>query len=118
MNKGSLLRGEIWNVDLNPITGDEMGKVRPVVIISSDRLGVLDVRIITPITRWQERYSKVPWKIKIEPTDTNGLLKTSAVDAYQVRTLSTNRFIKRMGTVTTEEIKDIVAAVGIVIEIE
>jgi mRNA interferase MazF len=118
MSKCSMLRGEIWNVDLNPITGDEMGKIRPVVIISSDRLGVLDVRIMAPITRWQDRYSKVPWKIRIEPTRTNGLSKTSAVDAYQVRTLSTKRFRKRVGTVTPEEIKDIVAAVGIVIEIE
>ncbi len=118
MSKGSMLRGEIWNVDLNPIIGDEMGKIRPVVIISSDRLGVLDVRIVAPITRWQERYSKVPWKIKIEPTGINGLSKTSAIDAYQVRTLSIKRFRKMLGTVTAEEIRDIVAAVGIVIEID
>jgi mRNA interferase MazF len=43
-------RGEIWLVDLNPTRGQEIQKTRPVVIISSDFLSPIPLRIIIPIT--------------------------------------------------------------------
>ena len=50
-------RGEIWLVDLNPTRGQEMQKIRPVVVISSDLLQPISLRIIVPITTWQEKFT-------------------------------------------------------------
>ena len=36
-------RGEVWLVNLDPALGSEFRKTRPVVIVSSDLLGVLPV---------------------------------------------------------------------------
>lgn len=111
-------RGEIWLANLDQTIGDEIQKTRPVVIISSDYLGSLSVKVIVPITEWQSHYSKALWMVKINPTSHNGLAKPSAADAFQVRTISAQRFIKKLGIVKKEQLDDIVAAVGIVIEIE
>jgi mRNA interferase MazF len=47
-------RGEIWLVDLDPTRGSEMKKTRLVLVISSDALGVLPVKLGVPITEWQQ----------------------------------------------------------------
>ena len=47
----------------------------------------------------------------------NGLDKLSAADAFQVKSLSTERFVKQLGVLAEEEIDDIVSAIGIVIQI-
>ena len=46
-------RGEIWLVDLNPTRGAEFRKTRPVVVVSSDEIGVLPIRLVAPITEWK-----------------------------------------------------------------
>ena len=37
-------RGEIWRADLEPTRGDEINKTRPVVVLSDDNVGVLELR--------------------------------------------------------------------------
>ncbi len=49
-------RGEIWLVDLNPTRGQEIQKTRPVVIISAEAFQPIPLRIIVPITSWQEKF--------------------------------------------------------------
>ena len=39
-------RGELWLVDLNPTRGQEIQKTRPVVVISSNFLVSIPMRII------------------------------------------------------------------------
>ncbi|GIV65215.1 MAG: hypothetical protein KatS3mg046_475 [Bellilinea sp.] len=43
-------RGEVWLVNLDPTLGAEMRKTRPAVIVSSDLVGILPLRIIVPLT--------------------------------------------------------------------
>lgn len=43
-------RGEVWLARLDPTQGAEMGKTRPVVIISADGMGVLPVKLVAPCT--------------------------------------------------------------------
>lgn len=42
-------RGEIWRVDLEPTRGDEIRKTRPAVVVSTDTVGKLRLRIIVPV---------------------------------------------------------------------
>jgi len=93
-------QGEIWLIDLDPTVGAEMNKTRPAVIVSDDRLGRLPLKIIVPVTDWKEHYSVAPWMIAINPSSQNGLVKKSSIDCFQIRSVSKNRLIKRIGNIT------------------
>jgi len=94
-----------WLINLDPIIGAEIKKTRPAIIVSDDLLGKLPLKVIVPITDWKDRYDIAPWMIKIEPNTKNGLTKESSADCFQVRSVSEDRFIKRLGDIS-EIIKD------------
>lgn len=77
-------RGQIWYVDLRPTKGAEIRKERPCVVVSSDVIGKLPLKLIVPLTEWNELYKNSPWLIKIEPDSLSNLDKPSAADAFQV----------------------------------
>ena len=106
-------RGEIWRVNLNPTQGDEMGKTRPCIVLSSASAGRLNLRIIVPITDWKDQYASYFWMTRLEPDENNGLTKPSAADAFQVRSASLTRFVSYVGTITDERLERIVKAVGL-----
>jgi mRNA interferase MazF len=104
-------QGEIWQIGLDPAVGAEMKKTRPTLIISVDALGKLPLKIIAPITDWKENYANYPWMVKINPTDQNGLVKVSAVDCFQMRSVSVERFANQVGYVEPETIEQVQDAV-------
>lgn len=105
-------RGEIWLVDLEPSRGSELQKIRPVVVLSSNAIRSLTVRVAAPLTGWQEQFAATPWKVRVEPDAKNNLSKTSAADTLQIRCLSLGRFSKRLGVLPKSVIEDIVYAVN------
>jgi mRNA interferase MazF len=104
-------RGEVWLVNLDPTIGSEITKTRPAVIISSDLVGILPLKIIVPFTDWKDRYETAPWMVRIDPDETNGLSKPSASDGLQVRSISEQRLVKRLGVLTPVQVAKIVQAV-------
>ena len=101
-------QGDIWLINLDPTVGAEIKKIRPAIIVSDDSLGKLPLKIIVPITDWKERYEIAPWMIKLEPNSKNGLTKDSSADCFQVRSVSQERFIKKLGNISAgimDEIK-------------
>jgi mRNA interferase MazF len=50
-------RGEVWRVDLEPTRGAEISKARPCVVINAAGVGRLPLRIVVPITEWDDRYA-------------------------------------------------------------
>ncbi|MFO8060763.1 MAG: type II toxin-antitoxin system PemK/MazF family toxin [Bacillota bacterium] len=112
-----IARSEIWDVRLSPTEGAEMQKIRPCVVVSSDHVGALPLKIVVPVTGWKEAYANRLWLIRVSPSQRNGLEKLSAVDAFQVRSVSEKRFVRKRGHVTADQMDDIVAAIGIVLEI-
>src|SRR5882724_8781100 len=117
MTSRSPKRGEIWYVDFNPTRGAEIQKQRPAVVISSDALGKLPLKILAPLTGWKEAFENNLWHVKLVPTSANGLQKHSAVDALQVRSVSTDRFLDFLGRVTASDLDEITEALGLLIEI-
>ena len=110
-------RGEVWLLDLEGGGGAEIGKVRPAVVVSSDSIKEgLPLKVIVPLTSWQEAFRGRVWHRQILPTSGNGLANTSSADAMQVRSVTRIRFKKRLGVLTATELQDIVAAVAIVME--
>ena len=107
-------QSEIWLIDLDPTKGAEIQKKRPAIIVNDDRLGKLPLKVIVPITDWKDRYDIAPWMVKIEPNAANGLYKISSADCFQIRSLSQERLIKKLGNIdkdTLEEIKEAVRKV-------
>ena len=109
-------RGEIWLINLDPAVGAEIQKVRPAVVVSSDHLGVLPLRVIVPLTSWKDRFARAPWMIRIEPSAQNGLDNPSAADAFQVRSVSEARFVRCLGTLGEQILRDVAQAVALVVE--
>ena len=100
-------QGEIWLVDLDPTVGAEMNKTRPALIINDNRIGKLPLKIIIPITNWKEHYNIAPWMIKIEPNRENRLVKISSLDCFQIRSVSKERLIEKIGEITPDEINKV-----------
>lgn len=109
-------QGEIWEINLSPTVGAEIRKKRPVVIINDDAIGILPLRVVVPITEWKEHFHGAIWMVKVEPDDENNLKKISALDAFQIRSVSTARFIKKIGSVTPEILDEVKTAVKAVID--
>ena len=100
-------QGEIWLVDLEPTIGAEMNKTRPALIMNNNRLGKLPLKVIIPITGWKEHYSVAPWMIKIEPNQINGLRKISSIDCFQIRSVSQDRLVEKIGEIAPDEISKV-----------
>ncbi len=67
-------RGEIWLCNFDTTIGAEIKKIRPAVVVSSDGVGKLPIKLVAPITDWKEYYAGNIWHIKIEPDSTTDIL--------------------------------------------
>ena len=109
-------RGEIWRVNFDPAIGTEIKKTRPAVIISSDAVGKLPIKLVAPITDWKDYFEDNLWHVRIEPDEQIGLSKISAVDTLQLRGMDTRRFIEKLGKIDKDLLEEILLAIAIVIE--
>ncbi|MFH0726579.1 MAG: type II toxin-antitoxin system PemK/MazF family toxin [Pseudomonadota bacterium] len=114
----STKQADIWEIDLSPAIGAEIQKVRPAVIINDDAIGVLPLRVIVPVTGWKDQFQDAPWMVKLkpEPEPNNNLKKIPVADCFQIRSVSTLRFVRRIGTVSIENLERIKEAVKAVID--
>ena len=110
------VRGDVWLVNFDPTIGAEIRKTRPAVVVSSDGIGRLPVKLVAPITEWKDAFGNCAWLVRIDPDSQNGLSKTSAADALQLRGMDLRRFVSRLGHVSPELMDEIAAAVAIVVE--
>lgn len=111
-------RGEIWLVNLDPTVGEEIKKKRPAIVINSDGIGKLAIRLIAPITEWKAKFASCIWLVKISPAKKNGLQKESAVDTLQLRGVDTSRFIEKIGDADSVILEEVAAAIAAVVEYE
>lgn len=110
-------RGEVWQINLDPTVGSEIRKTRPAVIVNDDAVGVLPLRVIVPVTDWKDRYAMAPWMVRLAPTRGNGLDKVSAADSFQVRSVATQRFVRRLGALSDAELAAVTRALAVVLRI-
>lgn len=106
-------RGEVWMVDFDPSIGAEIRKVRPAVVVSMNSIGRLPSRLVVPVTDWKPSYASFPWFVVLPRTTMNGLQKDSGADAFQTKSVSEARFVRRLGEVSAAQVDDIAAAVAL-----
>jgi mRNA interferase MazF len=110
-------QNEIWLIDLEPTKGAEIRKTRPAIIVNNNALGRLPLKVIVPITDWKEHYGVAVWMVKVEPNVQNGLQKTSSADCFQIRSLSEERLIKKIGEIDNLTMQKIKIAIAKVIDL-
>jgi mRNA interferase MazF len=86
--------------------------------IKPNSLGKLPLKIIVPLTDWKERYKIAPWMVNIKPDNLNNLSKESAADCFQIMSIAEERFIKKIGRVTSNNLEEIKDALSKVLTIE
>jgi mRNA interferase MazF len=109
-------RGEIWLIGFDQTVGSEINKTRPAAVVSSDAMGVLPVKLVVPLTGWQDNFAGTLWHVRIEPDALNHLDKVVSADTLQLRCVAVERFIKRKGRLSAPHLEEIVAAIAAVVE--
>lgn len=99
-----IILGEVWLANLSPIKGHEQDGTRPVLIVSNEVINdsKADLVIIIPATTEDKG---IPTHINIK------LKEESYFLTEQIRSISKNRLIKKLGKlndIELDEIKDMV----------
>ena len=110
--------GEIYWVNLDPAIGDEIKKKRPVIVINGGHDKHLRLAIVVPVTAWSPYWDKNPFFVSLEPDSNNGLQKRSAIDCFQIRTISHDRFVEKIGNIPDNEINLIKKSIALILDIQ
>ena len=96
----SARRGEIWLVDFGEPIGREQAGRRPGVVVSADRLNesLAGVVIVVPCTT---TYRGLPSHVELDP-QTSGLDAVSYAKCEDVKSVSDQRLVVRLGTANDE----------------
>jgi mRNA interferase MazF len=109
-------RGEIWLVNLDPTVGSEIKKTRPAIVVSSDVIGKLPLKLVVPLTDWKSSFDANLWHVYIEPNSDNQLTKDSAADVLQMRSVDIQRFLKKIGFLTEDDLIEVTLAIALIVE--
>ena len=110
--------GDIYHVNLDPAVGDEIQKIRSVVILNAGHQKYLKLSIVVPITGWNPAWDQNPFFVTLEPSVENGLHKKSAIDCFQIRAISQKRFVKKVGCVSDDTMHLIKESISLILDIE
>jgi mRNA interferase MazF len=108
-------RGEIWLVDFGDPVGREQSGRRPAVTVSADPLNEsrAGVVIVVPITT---AHRGLPSHIEIDPSD-SGLDEISYAKCEDVKSISEQRLIARLGAVDDAVVFKIAHALRILLDL-
>lgn len=103
--------GDIWLVNFEPSRKGELGKRdRPSIVIQSNpACRRLDTVTIVPLTSQIKQSDEI--YILLKPATLNGLKKTSTALCSHIYTLHKQRFIKKIGLLTEQEINSIMMGI-------
>jgi len=94
-------RGDIVGINLNPKKGDEIGKIRPCIVLSdNDENRILDTIIVIPLST-QLIDDMQPYRLRISKRDK--LKKDSDALINHIRTISKKRVTSKIAQVTNKE---------------
>lgn len=100
-------RGEIWLARLNPNTGAEAGKIRPVLILLNDAMLATGMSPVLCIPLTSQLYKNLAG-LRLEIAPRGHLLKTCYAMPEQARALDRNRFGNTaLATLTADEMVDV-----------
>jgi mRNA interferase MazF len=107
-----ILRGDIRWADLNPTRGREQAGFRPIIVLSNDIFNERSGTVIAMAITSQPQRAGFPLTLELT---SKHLPKRSWVKMSQIRTLSVERIEKKIGTVTPEELSQLVEGLNEII---
>ena len=110
--------GDIVWVNLDPTLGDELRKKRPVVVLNNGHEKHLRLAIVVPLTNWTASWESNPFFISLDPSKQNGLKKKSTIDCFQIRAVSHQRVLDRLGSVTPLVMTQIKKSLALILDLE
>ena len=86
----------------------------------AEQTGQGAVVAVQPATVQKEEpeWDENPFFVTLKPNSKTGLSKKSSVDCYQIRAISHNRFVKKIGNISNTEINLIKKAIALILYIE
>lgn len=98
-------RGDVYWVNLDPVVGSEVGKKRPAVILQNDLANRTSPTVtVVPLSGSVERV--FPFQVRI-PAGEAGLARESKALCEQIRTVSRQRLLERIGRLGVERLREI-----------
>jgi mRNA interferase MazF len=99
-------RGDIVTINLNPKKGDEIGKIRPAVIISGNEENeILDTLIVMPLSTSLVDDMK-PYRLRLSKRE--NLKQDSDVLINHIRAISKKRVGQKIASISEDEYKEII----------
>ncbi len=105
-------RGELWTLQDDGYAS----KPRPVVIVQSDRLAQLESVTLCLITSCEA--PAMPTRVRIEPSEANGLRSTSYVMTDKIASVRRSMLGKHIGSLADTDMAKVTDALAIVLGIE
>jgi mRNA interferase MazF len=105
-----LKRGTI----VTAILSNDYGKPRPALVVQSDLFADHPSITLLPITGDLEQYPQL--RIRVEPTPSNGLRKTSDVMVDKIQSLPLKRIGSVIGLMDSRTMNEVVVALALFLE--
>ena len=110
-------RGDIFLVDLSPVTGTEQSGIRPALVIQIDRANERSPHtIIIPFTT-RIREAILPSQVKV-PAGIGDLTKDSVLLCEQIRAIDKNRLVRRIGNFGKENLERVAVALKVILGLD
>jgi len=85
-------RGEIYFVDLNPVMGREQAGLRPVLVLSIDKINQLPLVVTVVVgTKGENLPRDYPTNVRVSPQE-SGLPLETVFLCFQIRSIDPSRF--------------------------
>lgn len=79
-------------------------------------MGILPIKLIVPLTEWNDNYSNKPWIVFVAASVQNGLLKTSAAETLQTKAAALERFSSKLGRLEDDVLQNVIQALCLLVE--
>ena len=106
-------RGEIWLVNFDPTIGSEIPKTRPAIILSRQPFNRLRRTVVVVPLSSAHNETEFPLLIAIR---SSGIPAVAVVD--QIKAAAKERFIRKLGTASAEEMQQINDALGTLLSLD
>ncbi|MEM8720703.1 MAG: type II toxin-antitoxin system PemK/MazF family toxin [Cyanobacteria bacterium P01_G01_bin.39] len=132
-----MIRGDIYQANLDPTEGSEQAGKRPVAIVSRNGINRSSpILVVVPLTaecghsqalplQGRERVTKFAANKKIYPShhlvkasNENGLDLDSIAKCEQIRAIAKSRLLNKLGSLNTQDLLKIDAALKIVLSLK
>lgn len=108
-------RGEVWLVDFSEPVGREQSGRRPAVVVSADALNDSRAGIVIVVPCTTARRG-LPSHVEVDPA-VSGLSEVSYAKSEDVKSISEDRLIARLGTAPLDAMFDIVRAIRFLLDL-